>query len=83
MDESSVVPEDRRQPTWCRDRPVRPGAVVAGAGREAGPLWIRVLRVDTRLRGLPFMERRLALARTLLNPANSVLIVTIDEKEVH
>ena len=29
------------------------------------------------------MERRLLLARDLLNPADSVLIVTIDEKEVH
>lgn len=32
---------------------------------------------------LAFMERRLKLARRLLNPDNSVLIVTIDEKEVH
>ena len=32
---------------------------------------------------LAFMERRLLLARELLNPAVSVLIVTIDEKEVH
>ncbi|MBM9458772.1 hypothetical protein JK386_02580 [Nocardioides sp. zg-536] len=32
---------------------------------------------------LAFMERRLLLARELLNPADSVLIVTIDEKEVH
>jgi adenine-specific DNA-methyltransferase len=32
---------------------------------------------------LSFMERRLKLARKLLNPENSVLIVTIDEKEVH
>ena len=31
---------------------------------------------------LAFMERRLALAKRLLNPAASVLIVTIDEKEV-
>ena len=30
---------------------------------------------------LAFMERRLLLARELLNPENSVLIVTIDEKE--
>lgn len=30
---------------------------------------------------LAFMERRLRLARRLLNPDNSVLIVTIDEKE--
>lgn len=30
---------------------------------------------------LAFMERRLRLAGRLLNPANSVLIVTIDEKE--
>ena len=30
---------------------------------------------------LAFMERRLKLAKRLLNPANSVLIVTIDEKE--
>lgn len=30
---------------------------------------------------LAFMERRLLLARELLNPANSVLIVTIDDKE--
>lgn len=30
---------------------------------------------------LAFMERRLLLARDLLNPQNSVLIVTIDEKE--
>ena len=30
---------------------------------------------------LAMMERRLLLARELLNPANSVLIVTIDEKE--
>jgi len=32
---------------------------------------------------LAFMERRLRLARELMNPADSVLIVTIDEKEVH
>ncbi len=32
---------------------------------------------------LAMMERRLLVARELLNPANSVLIVTIDEKEVH
>lgn len=30
---------------------------------------------------LAFMERRLLVARELLNPGNSVLIVTIDEKE--
>ncbi len=30
---------------------------------------------------LSFMERRLQIARELLNPENSVLIVTIDEKE--
>ncbi|WP_248761338.1 site-specific DNA-methyltransferase [Pseudarthrobacter sp. SSS035] len=30
---------------------------------------------------LAFMERRLKLAKRLLNPSNSVLIVTIDEKE--
>lgn len=30
---------------------------------------------------LAFMERRLEVARALLNPADSVLIVTIDEKE--
>ena len=30
---------------------------------------------------LAFMERRLLLAKELLNPENSVLIVTIDEKE--
>lgn len=30
---------------------------------------------------LAFIERRLLIARDLLNPANSVLIVTIDEKE--
>lgn len=32
---------------------------------------------------LSFMERRLKLAKELLNPADSVLIVTIDEKEYH
>lgn len=32
---------------------------------------------------LAFMERRLMLAQQLLNPDDSVLIVTIDEKEVH
>ncbi|MGD9997160.1 MAG: site-specific DNA-methyltransferase [Ilumatobacteraceae bacterium] len=32
---------------------------------------------------LAFMERRLLLAKTLLNPDNAVLIVTIDEHEVH
>lgn len=32
---------------------------------------------------LAFMERRLLLAKELLNPGSSVLIVTIDEKEVH
>lgn len=32
---------------------------------------------------LAMMERRLILAKELLNPENSVLIVTIDEKEVH
>ncbi|OBG96917.1 DNA methyltransferase [Mycobacterium sp. E3251] len=32
---------------------------------------------------LAFMERRLLLAKELLNPNNSVLVVTIDEKEVH
>ncbi|WP_407727686.1 site-specific DNA-methyltransferase (plasmid) [Rhodococcoides fascians] len=32
---------------------------------------------------LAFMQRRLELAKRLLNPASSVLIVTIDEKEVH
>ena len=32
---------------------------------------------------LAFMERRLLLAKELLNPENSVLIVTIDEKELH
>lgn len=32
---------------------------------------------------LAFMERRLKLAKKLLNPRDSVLIVTIDEKEVH
>ena len=31
---------------------------------------------------LAFMERRLSLSKRLLNPAGSVLIVTIDEKEV-
>lgn len=31
---------------------------------------------------LAFMERRLSLTKRLLNPAGSVLIVTIDEKEV-
>src|SRR5699024_4519713 len=30
---------------------------------------------------LAFMERRLKLAKRLLNPENSVLVVTIDEKE--
>jgi adenine-specific DNA-methyltransferase len=30
-----------------------------------------------------FMDRRLKLAKELLNPADSVLIVTIDENEVH
>lgn len=30
---------------------------------------------------LAFMERRLALSKRLLNPASSVLVVTIDEKE--
>ena len=30
---------------------------------------------------LSFMQRRLQLAKKLLNPADSVLIVTIDEKE--
>ncbi len=30
---------------------------------------------------LAFMERRLQIAKELLNPANSVLVVTIDEKE--
>ena len=29
------------------------------------------------------MERRLKLAKRLLNPDDSVLIVTIDEKELH
>jgi len=29
------------------------------------------------------MERRLPLAKDLLNPESSILIVTIDEKEVH
>lgn len=32
---------------------------------------------------LAFMERRLKIARDLLNPNNSVLIVTIDDKEVN
>lgn len=32
---------------------------------------------------LAFMERRLELAKKLLNPADSVLVVTIDENEVH
>ncbi|MFI6485575.1 site-specific DNA-methyltransferase [Nonomuraea sp. NPDC050663] len=32
---------------------------------------------------LSFMEKRLQLAKRLLNPVRSVLIVTIDEKEVH
>lgn len=32
---------------------------------------------------LAMMERRLLVARELLNPADSVLIVTIDEREVH
>lgn len=32
---------------------------------------------------LAFMERRLKVARELLNPEDSVLVVTIDEKEVH
>lgn len=32
---------------------------------------------------LAFMERRLLLAKELLNPVDSVLLVTIDEKEVH
>lgn len=32
---------------------------------------------------LAFMERRLLLARDLLNPESSVLVVTIDAKEVH
>lgn len=32
---------------------------------------------------LAMMERRLAIAKDLLNPENSVLLVTIDEKEVH
>jgi adenine-specific DNA-methyltransferase len=35
------------------------------------------------LKWLAFMERRLKLARRLLNPDNSVLVVTIDEHEVH
>jgi adenine-specific DNA-methyltransferase len=32
---------------------------------------------------LSFMEKRLELAKRLLNPSKSVLIVTIDEKELH
>jgi adenine-specific DNA-methyltransferase len=32
---------------------------------------------------LAFMERRILLAKELLNPERSVLIITIDEKEVH
>lgn len=32
---------------------------------------------------LAFMERRLKVAKKLLNPAKSTLIITIDEKEVH
>lgn len=32
---------------------------------------------------LAMMERRLRIARELLNPVGSVLVVTIDEKEVH
>ena len=32
---------------------------------------------------LSFMERRLRLAKRLLNPAHSVLVITIDEHEVH
>lgn len=32
---------------------------------------------------LAFMERRLKIAQELLKPDNSVLIATIDEKEVH
>lgn len=32
---------------------------------------------------LAFMQRRLQLARRLLNPSESVLVVTIDENEVH
>ncbi len=32
---------------------------------------------------LAMMERRLQIAKELLNPADSVLVVTIDEKEVH
>ncbi len=32
---------------------------------------------------LSFMQRRLDMAKQLLNPEDSVLIVTIDEKEVH
>ena len=37
----------------------------------------------TNTPGPAFMERRLRLAKRLLNPADSVLIVTIDEHEVH
>ena len=36
---------------------------------------------DKHSRWLSFMQRRLELAKPLLNPENSVLIVTIDEKE--
>ena len=32
---------------------------------------------------LAFMERRLLLAKILLNPEDSVLIVTVDEREIH
>jgi len=32
---------------------------------------------------LAFMERRIQLAKRLLNPLNSVLVITIDENEVH
>ena len=32
---------------------------------------------------LSFMEKRLRVAKRLLNPSRSVLVVTIDEKEVH
>ena len=32
---------------------------------------------------LAFMERRLLIAKLLLNPSSSVLLVSIDEKEVH
>lgn len=32
---------------------------------------------------LSFMEKRLQIAKRLLNPARSVLVVTIDQKEVH